>query len=460
MKRKVSKWLAVFLAVSMSIGMLSACGSKEGNSSKDGENTAQGETVSLRFLDTSPSDVRQAYFEEVFEKIKDDLGIEITYESAPLEDAANKIMVMANSNSMPDIITTQDNWLGQFTDSEWILPLDEYLEGKEDQFADTVTNIVWANQKEMYGGIYTVPDGMMAKGIFIRKDWCEEAGIDIDSLQEWTYDDYFEIIKELTNADKKQYGMTYRGTRGAFDVIMTYLQTYTGGRTYDEKGNCLLNSEECLAAFERYTSMYKEGYAPKESINWGFVEMVDNFSGGLTGTLNNDSEVVVSCQNNMNDEEWTVLPIPKSTKDGKIYNVVNAPYSYTISKDCGNQDAAWQVIEYLSQPENNIKYCKQVGTIPVMKEVGDDPLYGEDGVYAAFIKQLNNPDMVVPTGYGPFDSTDLQQGPLYEEIQKYLLDEQDSKTALDNICNMLEERMKEYLEENEGAVVDTPKTMQ
>ena len=52
---------------------------------------------------------------------------------------------------------------------------------------------------------------MMVKGIYIRKDWCEEAGINIEDLRDWTYDDYFEVIEKLTNADKKkQYGMTYR----------------------------------------------------------------------------------------------------------------------------------------------------------------------------------------------------------------------------------------------------------
>ena len=39
------------------------------------------------------------YFEDVFSRVKEDMGIEITYESTPLEDAANKIMVMATSNS-------------------------------------------------------------------------------------------------------------------------------------------------------------------------------------------------------------------------------------------------------------------------------------------------------------------------------------------------------------------------
>lgn len=188
--------------------------------------------------------------------------------------------------------------------------------------------------------------------------------------------------------------------------------------------------------------------------------MVDNFCGGLTGTLNNDSEVAATCLTNMEDDQWTVLPIPHSTVDGKIYNTVNAPYSYTITKDCANAEAAWKVIEFLSEPENNIEYCKTTGEIPIKKAVSDDPYFGADGPYATFVQELSDPDLVVPTTYGAFDSTELQQGPLYQEIQKYLLDEQDAATALGNICSMLEDGMKTYLAENEGAVVDTPKTMQ
>ena len=43
--------------------------------------------------------------------------------------------------------------------------------------------------------------------------------------------------------------------------------------------------DECLEAFKKWTGLYLNGYAPEDSINWGFTEMVDNFIGGLTGTL-------------------------------------------------------------------------------------------------------------------------------------------------------------------------------
>jgi len=448
------KLLALALASILLLGLV-GCGSGSG---EPGAADNPDSSVSLRFLDTSPSPARQAYYEGIFAKAKEQFGIEVTYESTPLEDAANKIMVMAQANSLPDILTTQDNWKGQFTASNWIVPLEDYIGDTKDEYADTVTKIVWANEQEMYGHIYTIPDGMMVKGIFVRKDWAEEAGVKLD--YGWDYDDYFDVIGQLTDPAQNHYGMTYRGTRGAFDVLMVYLQTFTGGRTYDDEGNCLFRSDACLDAFIKYTDTYKNGQAPAESINWGFVEMVDNFCGGLTGTLNNDSEVAATCLSNMEDSQWTVLPIPHSTADGKIYNTVNAPYSYAITKDCKNAEAAWKVIEFLSEPENNIEYCKTTGEIPIKKAVGDDPFFGEDGPYATFVKELSDPDLVVPTGYGAFDSTELQQGPLYQEIQKYLLNEQDAASALGNICTMLEDGMKEYLANNEGAVVDTPKTMQ
>ena len=453
------KLLSLALVLLLLLGLV-GCGGNAGTPSSDAGKDAvdSGKAVSLRFLDTSPSPARQAYYEDIFAKAKEQFGIEVTYESTPLEDAANKIMVMAQANSLPDILTTQDNWKGQFTASNWIVPLEDLIGDTKDEYADTVTKIVWANEQEMYGHIYTIPDGMMVKGIFVRKDWAEQAGVKLDYA--WDYDDYFEVISQLTDPSQNHYGMTYRGTRGAFDVLMVYLQTFTGGRTYDDAGNCLFRSEDCLDAFIKYTDTYKNGQAPAESINWGFVEMVDNFCGGLTGTLNNDSEVAATCLSNMEDDQWTVLPIPHSTVDGKIYNTVNAPYSYAITKDCKEAEAAWKIIEFLSEPENNIAYCKTTGEIPIKKAVGDDPFFGADGPYATFVKELSDPDLVVPTGYGAFDSTELQQGPLYQEIQKYLLGEQDAASALGNICTMLEDGMKEYLANNEGAVVDTPKTMQ
>lgn len=216
------KAISLALTATLGVSLLAGCGSPSTSSSSGSSGGGTGSTgTSLRFLDTSPSPARQEYYEGIFEKVKAEFGIEVTYESTPLEDAANKITVMAQANSLPDILTTQDNWKGQFTASGWIVPLEDFIGDTADEYADTVTKIVWANEQEMYGHIYTIPDGMMVKGIFVRSDWAEDAGVELS--YDWDYDEYFEVIEKLTDPSQNHYGMTYRGTRGAFDVLMTYL---------------------------------------------------------------------------------------------------------------------------------------------------------------------------------------------------------------------------------------------
>ncbi len=34
-----------------------------------------------------------------------------------------------------------------------------------------MTKLVWKGEKELYGNYYTVPDGVMVKGVYVRKDW-------------------------------------------------------------------------------------------------------------------------------------------------------------------------------------------------------------------------------------------------------------------------------------------------
>lgn len=460
MKKKL---LLLLLATTMSVSSLAGCGKKENGDAEtiaksgDAKTTAKSSKSeeALRFLDVSPSEVRQSYYEETFKKFKEETGISVTYESVPWDDAADKITVLGASHQLPDVMTTWSGWLGQYTQAGWVIPLSDYIGDTRSEYTDAVNSLLWKSEEERYGNIYTVPDGVMVKGVFVRKDWCEEAGITLDPKSGWTYDDYFDLVAKLTDSKQKHYGVSYRGARGAFDPLLVYLQGFTGGNTYDSKGNILINSSECQTAFEKWTDIYLNGYAPEDAINWGFTEMVDNFTGGLTGTLINDSEVAATCVANMKESQWMVMPMPKSTVDGKIYNTINAPYSYSISGDCKNPDNAWKLIEFMSRPNNSIEYCKLTGLIPIKKDVENDPTYGLEGPYATFVQQLNDPNLAVPTTFGPFNYTDLHQGMFHEEIQKYLLGKQDAKTALSTICNELETRMKKHLTDNPNTTVET-----
>lgn len=446
-KRAVSVMVAALMAASMLSSVTV--------SAEEGGWTREFEGESLTFLDVSPSDTRTAYFEGLFARFYEDTGIEVEYQSVPWDDAANKLTVLGASNSLPDVLTVWSGWLGQFTQSGWVVPLSEYIGDTTDEYTAAVTDIIWESERVRYGDIYTVPDGMMVKGVYVRKDWCEEAGIELDPAAGWTYDEYFDLVAKLTDPDQGRYGVSYRGARGAPDPCWVYLQGYTEGATFSQDGKVNMTTDECLEAFKKWTDVYLNGYAPEDSINWGFTEMVDNFKGGLTGTLINDSEVAATLIADMEDDQWMVMPMPKSEKDGVIYNMINSPYAYSVSGHSENPDASWLLIEYLTDAANQAEYCETTGMIPIKKEASDLDLYSEDGYYGTFLQQLNDPNVAVPTTFGTFDFTDLHQGLFHEEIQSYLLGDQTAEDALGNICEALQERMDEYMEENPDAGIET-----
>ena len=163
-----------------------------------GEWSREFEGTSLSFLDVAPSDVRTSYYEGIFEKFYKDTGIEVEYQSVPWDDAANKLTVLGASGTLPDVMTTWNGWLGQFTQSGWVIPLDDYIGDTVSDYTDAVVNILWESEKTRYNHIYTVPDGLMAKGIYVRKDWCDELGIKLDPTKSWTYDEYFDLVEKLT----------------------------------------------------------------------------------------------------------------------------------------------------------------------------------------------------------------------------------------------------------------------
>lgn len=453
-KRLISALLAVAMVCSIATG----CG-KETSTGTSTEGSASLEGAELRFLDVSPSPERQAYFEDTFAKFEEETGVKVNYESVPWDGAADKLAVLGASGQLPDVITMHQFWVGQFAAAEWILPLDEYVDNNLADVASTAATLIMENERDQFGHIYRVPDGIAAKGIFYRTDWVEEIGYDIPTGDAWTWDAYFDLMKALRDEEQNRFGNSFRGARGAYDIIQAYMCYRTAGYTYDDEGNYLLNTPESVEDFEKWCSIYLEGYVPEDSLNWGFVEMVDNFTGGLTGTLLNDSEVVSTCLSKMEDSQWGVLPLPVG-EDGNIYNQVGSSYAYAVASVSKYPEAAIQLIDFMAKPENNIEYCKMNGLIPVRTDVGNDATYGEDGPYGVFVAQLAQDNLVIPAEYGAFDYTDLHQNMLHTEVQKYLLGQQSAEDVLNNIGTVLTERMKAYLAENEGATVVKPLSLQ
>ena len=67
---------------------------------------ADGEKITLTFLDISPREERKTYFTDVFARYTAEKNADVTieYEEVPWADAYSKMVILGSSKDLPDLI--------------------------------------------------------------------------------------------------------------------------------------------------------------------------------------------------------------------------------------------------------------------------------------------------------------------------------------------------------------------
>lgn len=413
--------------------------------------------ATISFIDISPSPEREAMYQgfiEAFKAVEPNITVE--YESVPWDDAHNKLVMLAATNSLPDVIQVHYTWISEFVGGGWVADLAPYLESYE--YKDSFTNyasgvLLKNNQMDVYGGVYFIPDAVLNTGILYRKDYFAEAGIEPNP--QWTLDEFVETAAKLTDPSKNRYGLAYRGARGGFDQISWNLFAANEGKMFDDAGKCLFDSEPAIEAFEKYTSIYLNGYAPKDAISWGFAEMLQGFSNGSCAMLMQNPDAVPVIAKGMDMENVGFLPLPRNDK-GDYYSEAAPSYCYGVAATSENQEAAWRFVGFCSSPENNITYCKTTGLIPVMKEALEDPYFAE-GVTGGFMEALDDPGFVVPALWGYYPELgSIRETMMDAEVQKYLQGNQTAAEAMGHLAAAITEAQQKYMQENPDVPIPQP----
>lgn len=381
---KLSKIVILFLSLLLTIGLV-ACSNAGDTSSKD---SGKSEPVTIEYMQVLANPDRDKQVEEMvsaFEEQYPNINVEVN--QVPWDQAHQKVLAMGATNSLPAVVETPSQWIVELQSAGYITKLDSYINSWNQK--DHVAEMIWDEAKAFSDGeIYTFPYGKWQNAVFYRTDWVEEKGLDAPR----TWDDIFTIAEELTEPDKNRYGIAYRGARGGIDRIMEYIYSKRSSGDWYEGDSSIFTDPVTLDAFVEYTKLYE--FAPKDSINWGYKEMVEGFNNGTTALLFQTSEVVATSQKNMEEGTWDVVPFPVG-EDGKRYQDPNfVGYSISSQVSDAEKDAAWKFISFMNNQENSIKWAKQFLMIPISKEAKNDSFFGE-GPISKYVEQITDPATVV-----------------------------------------------------------------
>lgn len=341
-----------------------------------------------------------------FEAANPEVKVEIT--SLPWGQAFEKLATMVSGGDIPDVIEMPDTWLALYAGSNQLASLEDRIKAWDN--GATLTDKTMDMARQAGGTAYMIPYGFYLRAMFYNKKLLAEAGVDTPP---GTMDEFMAASEAVSKLDGK-YGYCLRGGPGGTNGWVMMAATMNGSNEFfTEDGKSRMNEPGSVAGIQFLIDMYQKGYAPKDSVNWGFNEIVAGFYSGTCAFLDQDPDALIGIAERMPAEDFAVIPMPVGPADKAFPTIGFAGWSVFAASQ--HQDDAWNLIATLSSPEANATWAKRVGVIPIHTGADQDPYFKTDQ-FKGWFEELNNPKYVptiMPTyleQWGYFTSTVMLEG--------------------------------------------------
>ena len=366
-----------------------------------------------------------------------DVNIEVI--SLPWGQAFEKLGTMVQSGQIPDVVEMPDTWQGLYAGNGMLVD----LESKFDKWEGTkgLTDKTLAMARMATGKATMVPYGFYLRAMFWNKKLFAQAGLTHPPKTMEEFKEYASKISALGNGIS---GYCLRGGVGGTNAWMMFMAAMNGSSDFFNKdGKSTLYSDNAIKGAQMLVDTYQNGGAPKDSVNWGFNEIVSGFYSGKCAMLDQDPDALIAIQDKMPASDFGVAPMPVGPS-GKAFPTIGYT-GWSIFKKSEHQDEAWNLISFISNEKNNLKWAKFVGTLPIYKAAENDPYYHTEA-FSGWFKELNSPDYVpltMPTqlkGWGYFNSVIVK-----DTSQEVLLKQNTTKDMVTGWADYLTKEQKKWM---------------
>jgi multiple sugar transport system substrate-binding protein len=275
-----------------------------------------------------------------------------------------------------------DRWLSLYANAGQLVDLTPFL-AEWDGTAE-LTDATKSFGSVIAGQTHMIPYGFYLRAMFWNKKLFAEAGLDRapETLQEFY--DYSAKIAELDG----KYGYCLRGGPGATNGYIMMMLNFLGENKYfDENGQSTLNDPKAVEGLQFIVDMYQDGLVPRDSVNWGFNEIVAGFYSGTCAMLDQDPDALIAIKERMNVEDFAVAPMPLGP-DCKAFPTIGYA-GWSMFQASQHKDEAFALMAFLSSPEMNLEWAKFVGVLPIHDGAEADPFFATEQ-FAGWFTEIND----------------------------------------------------------------------
>jgi multiple sugar transport system substrate-binding protein len=299
------------------------------------------ERVEVRLSGWASSPAETALLESLLYKFSVE-NPDITVKYEPITgDYKQALLTAIASGTEPDIFYVDIFWWLELAQNEVLLPLDDLMAGTDTRREDFVPSLIDAFTLD--GQTYGVPKDFNTLGLFYNKGLFDEAGLDYPT-DDWTWDDLQAAAERLTDTsdpNRPIYGLGVPADPGRFPAFVFQ----NGGTVMNEDySDTTLDSDEVVAAAQFYTDFKTNGTGALPSdVGEGWQGTV--FGKGQFAMVYEGGWLIPYLRDQFPSTQYgVVIPPAGPAGEGNLIFTV----SWSISANTPNPDAAWRVVDFLT----------------------------------------------------------------------------------------------------------------
>jgi multiple sugar transport system substrate-binding protein len=291
----------------------------------------------------------------------EDAHPEISVELRPTPDAADQrhqlyVQWLNAGLADPDVLQLDVIWTPEFAGAGWIQPLDLWTGDVDDFLPATLA----ANR--LAGALYALPWFADVGMLYWRTDLLDSPPRSFDELST--------MAEAALREGLVSQGLVWQGARyeGLVTVFVEYLGGF-GGAILDDQGRVALDSPQALRALEAMRDSIRSGVVPKEVLGWQEEQTRFAFQAGGALFMRNWPYAAALLDDPGHSRvagSFAVAPMPA---EGGQPTATLGGSQLAINARSNQPEAAWRLIEYLTQPAQMIERARELGQLPTRRSL-------------------------------------------------------------------------------------------
>jgi multiple sugar transport system substrate-binding protein len=320
--------------------------------------------------------------EGVVNQFREATGVEVevvTAETAQIIQRAT-VEFIAGTGTFDVIV-----WNSQWTNAEnaqFLEPLDDYIAAAGDDFDIDDIFVSLREPATFDGNLYQMPVRVGTAMLYYRVDLFEEAGL--EPPQTWEeYRTAAEILTQDINGDGEidVYGAVQRGEFGnsVQQDFIRFLFAHGGQVLSPDFSECTLNNEEGVEAAENFVWAFINGYAPPDMLAYGrddYIVAMQQGRAAMSVQFSPYWDQLVDPEASPQAENmgWALVPASPGVELGTTQL---SGWYFVIDRNSSNKQAAWALIQAMSNKENQLRMALDYGNGPIRESVYENEEYQE-----------------------------------------------------------------------------------